>query len=253
VPFTVSHVAAVLPLRGLGGRRGPGMPLAALAAGSMSPDLPYYLPWLIDLGAGGALTHSLVGILTVDLLFGAAMWALWLALAPALYDLVPDVVRERWPDGAPHRAGVIVVAALLVGAVTHVVWDAFTHVDRFGHTHIGALAATYPSPVGELPGYRYLQYASGAFALAVVVWCAWRRPRTPSPPRRSPVLAKSVGWVILAGAAVANLLRHQALAEADTPRTLAFLGVTASISGAVSALIALCLVWFADRRVTARR
>jgi hypothetical protein len=220
----------------------------------MSPDLPYYLPWLIDLGARGTLTHSLVGILTVDLLFGAVMWGLWLALAPALHDLVPDVVRDRWPDDAPQRAGAVtVIAALLVGALTHVVWDAFTHVGRFGHTHIGALAATYPSPLGELPGYRYLQYVSGAFGLAVVVWVAWRRPSTTSPPRRSPTLARLLGWVVLAGAAAANLLRYPALAEADTPRTVTFLGVTASISGAILALIALCLVWFATGRVATAR
>ena len=41
MPFTPSHVAAILPLAG---RRDRGLPLAALAAGSMSPDLPYFQP-----------------------------------------------------------------------------------------------------------------------------------------------------------------------------------------------------------------
>lgn len=221
------------------------MPLAALAAGSMGPDLPYYLPWLVDLGAEGTLTHSLLGVLTLDLIFAAAMWGVWLALSPALRDLVPDVVRDRWSDGAPRGGGVLpVVSAFVVGSLTHVVWDAFTHVGRFGHTHVDALAATYPSPIGDLPGYRYLQYLSGALGLAVLLVAGLRQRSHRLDARRRPALARAFAWTLGAGAALANLLRYPALTEADAPRTVAFLAITASVSGAVLAALALCLVWF---------
>ena len=39
MPFTVSHVAAVLPVVGRSGR----LPAAALVIGSMAPDYPWFL------------------------------------------------------------------------------------------------------------------------------------------------------------------------------------------------------------------
>ena len=53
MPFTGSHPAVVLPLLRI------GMPASALVIGSLTPDLPYYLPtpftWAADaLDRGGA-------------------------------------------------------------------------------------------------------------------------------------------------------------------------------------------------------
>jgi membrane-bound metal-dependent hydrolase YbcI (DUF457 family) len=242
VPFTVSHIAAVLPLRRS------RLPLSALAMGSMSPDLPYFVPGLVGFGAEGGLTHSLLGIVTVDLLFGALMWALWLAMAPALRDLVPDVVRARWPDSRVRPGPIAVMAALMIGGLTHVLWDEFTHVDRFGHRTFGVLAATYPSPVGEIPGYRWLQYASGLLGLTAIAWTAWRRPRRSLTPRSYPTLARAFPWLGLVGAGLGVLARSPALAAADQPRTVAFLTVSGAISGAVAAAAAACLAWHLRQR-----
>ncbi len=248
MPFTVSHVAAVVPLRERPGRA--GLPLAALAAGSMSPDLPYFMPWLVALGAGGTLTHSPAGIATVDLVFGLVMWLVWYLLAPALRDLMPGFVRARWPAGMPRRAGVpVLCAAVLVGAITHVVWDAFTHVGRFGHTHIPALAATYPSPLGPLPGYRYLQYASGVLGLVVLGVMAARQRPGDAGGRQDPALARFFPWLLAGGVLLALALRVPALAQAPEPRTVAFLSITAAGTGLIAATVLAGALWLFRRHV----
>ena len=50
MPFTLAHPAVVLPLRGL------GLPMTALVAGSMAPDLPQML------GFSGPRRHGPVAL-----------------------------------------------------------------------------------------------------------------------------------------------------------------------------------------------
>ena len=120
MPFTPSHVAAVLPLRGRA-----GLPFAALAAGSMSPDLLYYLP---GFGWSPAIpTHSLLGVVTWDLAFGLLIWMAWCWAAGPLRDMSPDVLRSRWREpGSGFPGWRLAPIAVAIGSLTHVVWDSFT-------------------------------------------------------------------------------------------------------------------------------
>ncbi len=91
--------------------------------------------------------------------------------------------------------------AVAIGAATHVGWDEFTHAGRYGITHLTFLAASYPSPVGPLAGYRYAQYASGVIGLALIAVAALRRTRTPQPRPRRTHLARALPWLcLIAGA-----------------------------------------------------
>ncbi len=235
MPFTPAHVAAILPLRGRS-----RLPFAALAAGAMSPDLPYFLP------RGGSIprlvTHDVLSIVTWDLVLGLAMWMVWRALAPSLHDMAPTPVRTRWrlPVG-PHPAWWVVALAIIIGAATHVLWDAVTHA---GHltSSIGPLSAMYPSPRGPMAGYRYLQYASGAVGSAVVLWAGFRQPSTNPKPRRQPNLAALAPAVFFGSALLAVGLRVATMHDSSDRRALVFATVTSSISGAGLALLLLCAV-----------
>lgn len=233
MPFTPAHVAAVLPLRGRY-----GLPFAALAAGSMSPDLLYYLPG----GRGSVVpaTHSLWGILTWDLLFGLLMWVAWCWAARPLWELAPDLLRARWRQPAAGLAGWrLAPLAVLIGAAGHVLWDEFTHAGRFGATWVPALSAVYPSPVGPLEGYRWLQYASGVLGLAALLWAFLRVARTEPPPRSVPWLARLAPIVVIAAGAVAGGMRWASVGLQDW-RTMAFELLTSSIGGAIAAVTVLC-------------
>ena len=122
MPFTISHAAAVLPLKNS------RLPLAALMIGSMSPDFSYFLPFdtLTRLA-----THSLEGVLFFCLPVGLAAWLLFVrVLERPTIQLLPDAWRDRVPRSDPRislSALWLAGIAVIVGAVTHVVWDAFTH------------------------------------------------------------------------------------------------------------------------------
>ncbi|NAZ80424.1 DUF4184 family protein [Kineococcus sp. R8] len=243
MPFTPSHAAAVLPLL-----RTP-LPASALVIGSVSPDLPYYLP-----GAPAWPTHSAVAVVTTDLALGVLAWVLWHALvSAAVLHLAPRPLRARLAGrvrvGLRCRAGglsalALVVVALVVGAATHVGWDEFTHAGRWGTGNAPALSRTWFG----LEGFRWAQYGSGVGGLVVLsVWCRrwWHRaPVVPVPGRRG---AAAVWGVLVGASTVAGLL---AAGQTSGARAWAFAGATTG--GAVLLLgltsVALVLRFTASER-----
>ncbi|RMB87298.1 DUF4184 family protein [Streptomyces shenzhenensis] len=191
MPFTLSHAAAVLPaVRTDGTGRGRLVP-AVLVAGSFAPDMTYYvasvLPGAMEFGT---VTHSPGGILGVDVLTAWALVGLWLLVREPLVALLPRAHRARPAAllrcGAPRaRVRPATVArwyvSAVLGALTHVVWDAFTHEGRWGTRLLPVL----DRDLAGAPLYRYLQYGGSAFAALVIaafVVCAVRRA-----PAREPV------------------------------------------------------------------
>lgn len=212
----------------------------------MSPDLPYYLP-------GGRwtpvpATHSFWGVLSWDLVFGLALWAAWCLARQPLYELAPRPVQSRWRHPTAGFSGWrLAPVAVLVGAVTHVVWDEFTHAGRFGATHLAILANTYPSPLGPLEGYRYLQYFSSVFGLVVLVW-AWRRvPAVATGDAGGSPLSSLAPAIALAGGLVAVLVRYTQTGWEDW-RSAGFAILTSFIGGVVVAVAALCVARFVSTR-----
>ncbi|MEV6763094.1 DUF4184 family protein [Streptomyces sp. NPDC051105] len=203
MPFTLSHAAAVLPaVRGDGTGRGRLVP-AVLVAGSFSPDLTYYAASAVpDAMEFGEFTHSFTGVLTVDVLFSWALVALWVLVREPLVALVPRPRQGRPATllrcGAPRaRAGLCVAArwyvSAVLGALTHVVWDAFTHHDRWGTRLIPAIGRN----VAGVPLYTLLQYGTSAVAavvLAVFVVRALRRAPAGEPVGVPPLSAGDRWW-----------------------------------------------------------
>lgn len=234
MPFTPSHVAAVLPLRGRA-----GLPFAALAAGSMSPDLLYYLP---GFGWSPAIpTHSLLGVVTWDLAFGLLIWMAWCWAAGPLRDMSPDVLRSRWREpGSGFPGWRLAPIAVAIGSLTHVVWDSFTHAGRLGVSLVPALSRFYPSPLGPLEGHKYLQYASGVFGLIALAWVFMRTPELEPGRRRQPLLFAIAPAAILVGGLVATTLRL-AWNGFGSLHSIVFVAITSFIAGTLAAAAALCL------------
>ncbi|MFF3728817.1 DUF4184 family protein [Streptomyces sp. NPDC002476] len=178
MPFTLSHAAAVLPgIRRDGTARGP-LVASALVAGSFAPDLTYFADSVVP-GAMefGEVTHSVRGVLTVDVLITAAAVAVWLLFREPLVALLPDAWQGRvhaflrgrpaaGREGHRVRDGAWFAVSAAVGATTHVVWDAFTHHDRWGVRLVPGLDGS----LGGRPVFQLVQYGSSAVALVVLVW-----------------------------------------------------------------------------------
>lgn len=202
MPFTLSHAAAVLPaVRGDGSGRGRLVP-AVLVAGSFAPDMTYYaasaLPGAMEFGE---VTHSFPGVFTVDVAIAWALAGLWLLAREPLVALLPRARQGRTAAllrcGAPHARVTPAAAArwyvsAALGSLTHVVWDAFTHHDRWGIRLLPVLGRN----VAGSPLYRYLQYGSSlAAAVVIAVFAVVALRRTPaSSPMGVPLLSVRDRW-----------------------------------------------------------
>ncbi|MGZ3098574.1 DUF4184 family protein [Streptomyces sp. H72] len=219
MPFTLSHAVAVLPaVRSDGTGRGRLVP-AVLVAGSFSPDITYYAASFVS-GAMefGDVTHSFPGVLTVDVVIAWVLVGVWLLLREPLVALLPRARQGRAASlsrcGTP-RARVDAPLVLrwyvsaVLGALTHVVWDAFTHLDRWGMRVFPVLGRE----IAGSPLYWYLQYGGSAVAAVVIavflVRALRRAPR--AEPLGVPVLSAGDRWwaaAVLGGCAVVGAVQR---------------------------------------------
>ncbi|MFI6940884.1 DUF4184 family protein [Streptomyces sp. NPDC050418] len=178
MPFTLSHAAAVLPLVRRDGTGRAALLPSVLVAGSFAPDLTYFAESVLPGAMGfGAVTHSLPGVLTADVVITALLVGAWLLLREPVIALLPAAWRGRvlglvrgraWRERP--RAALLLgfyVSAVL-GAASHTVWDAFTHLDRWGMRLFPVLG----EQIAGSPLYWYLQYGGSALALIGVTWFA---------------------------------------------------------------------------------
>ena len=170
MPFTVSHVAFVLPLP-----ERLRLPLCGLVVGAMAPDLEY----VVYGHPRRTISHSALGIVTLDLVLALTLLVGATLAAPGLGSLIPArprVLRERiggwraplWPLPSLAR----LVAAIVVGAASHVVTDGFTHAGSFPARHIPLLTSS--TPIRGWTGAKVLQYGLSLIGILVIARVFWR-------------------------------------------------------------------------------
>jgi hypothetical protein len=211
VPFTFAHPAAALPLLRPLGRYGS---VSALCIGSIAPDLAFIVP----IGLARWQTHSLGALFWFCLPAGLLVYLLFHALFKRpLIDLLPAAIAARVAGAQSGRnaaavkqpwgeALVPVLVSLLCGALTHLVWDAFTHPGTLVVEALPVLQVNLATTGGyHWHAYKVLQHASSVLGLALLAcWtCSWlrRAPAAPGPVPRllSPALRLGA-WVALLGA-----------------------------------------------------
>jgi hypothetical protein len=166
LPFTVSHAAAVLPLHRWARLE---LPLTALVIGSMAPDLGYFFSH----EASRALTHSFRGLFTFSLPAGFAAWLFYVAvLEKSTITLLSDRWHSRFAHTDAITASLILRAAIAIvlGAATHLIWDAFTHRATFATDLVPILLGPTPG-FSWLPVYHLLHGVSSVAGLVILaVW-----------------------------------------------------------------------------------
>ena len=260
MPFTfLPHQAAVVPLKIWRPRWFSG---TALAIGSMAPDLEYFLrgyPY-------GEVGHAWLGQLTFSLPLSLALvWLVTHVIARPLAANLPELDGFHLRDYAlvaahPDTAGrwLVIAASALVGSLSHVFWDGFTH-------EWGWAARRWPTvfwrPLGVVHGYplsvcNALQHAStvlgGAATIVLLHRIGTRRalPRWMGvPPEQVPAAAPARRrrfWATLATLVALGAVAAAALA--GVPRDLTRFrewipAIFRTVSLSFVALCVACAMW----------
>lgn len=175
MPFTVSHAAAVLPLHRLARGR---LPMSALMIGSMAPDFGYFFAH----DASRSLTHSFASLPVFSLPAGLLVWLFYVVmLEKATITLLPDRWHTRFAHTDALSPPLLLRAciAILLGATTHLLWDAFTHRGTFATDAWPALLRPTPG-FSWLPIYHLLHGLSSVAGLVILIFWARHLHRQPA-------------------------------------------------------------------------
>jgi hypothetical protein len=191
MPFTISHAAIVLPFSRLLAR---WRLLSAVAIGAMVPDFGVFFPWRMH----RVETHSAVALFTFCLPVGmATYWVFQYLIKGPVLEVLPEGAYARWrPYSSPAhfasiRQWILVAFGVLAGAMTHLVWDAFTHENARGVRLVPWLEEPIDIGAHHMDGVRLLQDGSSLIGLAVVLGLIMYglRPGADQPVRPRPLRA----------------------------------------------------------------
>lgn len=228
MPYPFAHPVAVLPLVRPMGRFAVA---SALVIGSVLPDMWYFVPL-----ASRADSHSAAGLFWLCLPAGFAAYVMFhLLLKHPLIALLPQAVSRRLGSftspGLPAVPWHAVILSLLVGALTHILWDGLTHSNDHA-----------------VHGHNWLQHANTALGTAILAWWIWRKLRrapVAAAPAELSALARACTTVALVGAMALSAWWSAEWSAFDLAALRSFLrnAGMAGIQGLCLALFAYCLLW----------
>jgi hypothetical protein len=254
MPNPIAHPAASIPFTRA------GLVFSALVIGSISPDFGYVIPL-----PGPFFMYTAPGLILFDVPVGFVL--LWLFHAMVKWPLLsalPESLQHRLFKPAqgfsfgPLKHFGIILLSLLVGSLTHVVWDSFTHeygwmVEQF---------AMFRIPIGGTPLYTILQNMSTLLGIGLLTY--WLVKWLPTAPQSNQLPARFSGKVraiFLALAAISlaavegAILYSRVMAGAGLARGHFLMGSIIVSAGFIISLFVgmYCLAWTTVFHKTIRR
>lgn len=133
----------------------------------------------------GEIGHHFIGIFLVDVPLG-------LILALMIHTVIRDPFIEYLPRFLKQRFIAFqnlnwlkyllnnfwtVVVSLILGIMTHILWDAFTHQSGFFVQLSPVLQHVIHFGKIDIPVFKSLQYSSGVLGLLIVMICIYKLPK----------------------------------------------------------------------------
>jgi hypothetical protein len=177
MPFTFSHPAIILPLTFLPRK---WFSLTGLVIGSLTPDFEYFLRMRIQ----SNYSHTITGLFWFDLPLG-------ILLAFIFHNIVRDSLFENSPLILKSRLAtfkqfnwnnyfktnwIITIMSFLIGAVSHVFWDSFTHDQGYFVQTIPALTNSVQIFSIQIPILKILQHSSTFLGGLVIAFALFKLP-----------------------------------------------------------------------------
>ncbi len=164
MPFTLSHAVLAPPLSKLSGDH---LPIAALAIGTMTPDLFRLLVKKEIL-----LNHQFKGIIYPDLLVGLFFCLLWYVLYRPFFFKLLGLNKPLNISSISTFIQFLIwmILAIIIGTATHIIWDGLTHLDFRTFAFRDFLAQPFNLFHHTYPMHRVLQIGCSALALPFLAW-----------------------------------------------------------------------------------
>jgi len=177
MPFTFSHPAIVLPLAYLPKR---WVSLTGLVIGSIAPDFEYF----IRMRVYSIHSHTGKGIFYFDLPLAIMLaFVFHLIVRDKLINNLPLFILRRlekfksfnWTN---HfiRHYLPVIFSIILGSISHIIWDSFTHEHGFFVEKYSFLAQEINTNKLSFPIYKLLQHGSSILGLLIIIFAIYQIP-----------------------------------------------------------------------------
>ena len=178
MPFTVSHIAAVLPFKKL---TPSPLSFTGLIIGSMVPDFEYFIRMTLY----GHYGHTIAGIFIFDLPVGLLLYVLYHGtvrvqlirhLPQIFYTRFAVFIDSNWKSYF-RRHFLQLVLSLFIGTLTHFIWDGLTHDQEYILArYIPVLLVKVTIAGLSLPLHFWLQILSSFAGMLIVLIFLYKMP-----------------------------------------------------------------------------
>ncbi|MEJ8802915.1 DUF4184 family protein [Pontibacter sp. H249] len=171
MPFTAAHPAIILPLKYKFGRF---FSTTGLVIGSIAPDFAYFLNPIITT----KVSHTLKGVLVFNLPITIILAILFHAivreqvirfLPPFLKQKAVIAAQVKWFNYLKKNWHIFLISTL-IGILSHLFWDSFTHYSGFFVRHFPILRRPVDFFGYALPLCRWIQHISTLMGLAAIAF-----------------------------------------------------------------------------------
>jgi hypothetical protein len=190
MPTPIAHPAAAIPFTKV------GLVFSALVAGSLSPDFGYFMPW------STFYMYTIPGLFLFNLPVGLAILVLFQVFIKwPLLSLLPTSLQRRLYKHArgfsfgPPKHFLVILLSVLVGSITHIIWDSFTHVYGWMVEQFAFLSIR----VGGTPLYSLLQDLGSLVGIGLLLyWLIRWLPNAPQSDQLPPRFSSKFQMIFLA-------------------------------------------------------
>ncbi|UQD55833.1 DUF4184 family protein [Flavobacterium sp. K5-23] len=171
MPFTFSHPSIILPLL-----RSNKLSATGLIVGSICPDFEYFIRMKVQ----SNISHTFVGLLLFNIPIGFLVALLFHEIIKkTLIENLPSFFRNRfevlkntkWIDYLKGNFYYVLIS-ILIGAFSHIFWDAFTHESGYFVEKTPLLL----NKVNNIPFYKIIQHSSSLIGMIFILHYVYKLP-----------------------------------------------------------------------------
>lgn len=176
MPFTPSHIIAVLPFRRFSGKY---LSMTGLIAGSVSPDFEFFLRVTLY----GNISHTWLGFFVFDFPVAVLIGVVYHMIVKKPFIMhTPSVLYKRWGKYAAQNwfaylkgHKLIFILSCFLGILTHFLWDNLTHHPGYISDFHFDFSLNKILVFGKLmPLYDLFQIVSSLMGLVILAIFIWK-------------------------------------------------------------------------------